>query len=113
MVVSVAATDTTAADYPGDKVTLPPATTGRPVRAQATQGTPRVRGGQGWAGVGRGGPWEATGGAPKEGLRGLRGGGGHRGGARANQRVPFTVDKSLPMRDFLGGGRKEFMRGAI
>ena len=26
MVVSVAATDTTTADYPGDKVTLPPAT---------------------------------------------------------------------------------------
>ena len=46
VVVSVAATDTTAADYPpGDKVTLPPATTGRPVRAQASQGTPRVRGG--------------------------------------------------------------------
>ena len=45
MVVSVAATDTTTADYPGDKVTLPPATTGRPVRAQGTQGTPRMRGG--------------------------------------------------------------------
>ena len=46
VVVSVAGgTDTTAADYPGDKVTLPPATTGRPVRAQASQGTPRVRGG--------------------------------------------------------------------
>ena len=45
VVVSVAATDTTAADYPGDKVTLPPATTGRPVRAQVSQCTPRVRGG--------------------------------------------------------------------
>ena len=45
VVVSVAATDTTTADYPGDKVTLPPATTGRPVRVQASQGTPRVRGG--------------------------------------------------------------------
>ena len=44
VVVSVAATDTTAADYPGDKVTLPSATTGRPVRTQATQGSPRVRG---------------------------------------------------------------------
>ena len=41
VVVSVAATDTTTADYPGDKV----ATTGRTVRAQAGQGTPRVRGG--------------------------------------------------------------------
>ena len=69
------ATDPSTADYdPSDKVTLPPATTGRPVRAQASQGTPRVRGGQGWAGVGRGGPWEATDGAPKEGLGGLRGG---------------------------------------
>ena len=28
-----------------DKVTLPPATTGRPVRVQASQCTPRVRGG--------------------------------------------------------------------
>ena len=45
MVVSVAATGITTADYPGDKVTLPLATTGRPVRAQASQGTPRVRGG--------------------------------------------------------------------
>ena len=45
VVVSVAATDTTTADYPGDKVTLPSATTGRSVRAQASQGTPRVRGG--------------------------------------------------------------------
>ena len=47
MVVSVAATDgdATTADYPGDKVTLPPATIGRPVRAQTTQGIPRVRGG--------------------------------------------------------------------
>ena len=45
MVVSVAATDTTTADYPGDKVTLPPATTGRPVRTQAsTQGSLRVCG---------------------------------------------------------------------
>ena len=47
VVVSVApgaATDTTTADYPGDKVTLPPATTGRPVRAQASQDTLRVRG---------------------------------------------------------------------
>ena len=49
MVVSVAATDTTAADYPGDKVTLPPATTGRPVRAQASQGTQ----GAWWVGMGR------------------------------------------------------------
>ena len=32
------------ADYPDDKVPLPPATTGRPMRAQATQGIPRVRG---------------------------------------------------------------------
>ena len=45
MVVSVAATDTTTADYPGDKVTLPPATTGRPVRAQSRHGTHKVRGG--------------------------------------------------------------------
>ena len=45
VVVSVAATDTTTADYPGDKVTLPPATTGRPARAQARHGTHRVRGG--------------------------------------------------------------------
>ena len=44
MVVSVAATDTTTADYPDDKVTLPPATTGRPVRTQAIQGSPRVHG---------------------------------------------------------------------
>ena len=42
MVVSVAATDTTTADYPVDKVTLPPATTGRPVRVQVSQCTPRV-----------------------------------------------------------------------
>ena len=35
VVVSVAATDTTTADYPGDKVPLPSATTGRPVRALA------------------------------------------------------------------------------
>ena len=103
VVVSVAATDTTTTDYPGDKVTLPPATTGRPVRAQATQGTPRVRGGQGWAGVGRGGPWEATGGAPKEGLRGLRGGGGHRSGAHANQHAPLILGGWLPVRDFFGG----------
>ena len=58
MVVSVAATDTTTTDYPGDKVTLPPATTGRPVRAQASQGTPRGcvvgRDGPGWAVAGRG-----------------------------------------------------------
>ena len=58
VVVSVAATDTTAADYPGDKVTLPLATTGRSVRAQASQGTPSVRGGgrdgPGWAVAGRG-----------------------------------------------------------
>ena len=49
MVVSVAATDTTTADYPGDKVPLPSATTGRPVRALAPQGA--------WCvGMGRGGP---------------------------------------------------------
>ena len=42
--VSVAAADTTATDYPDDKVPLPLATTGRPVRAQATQGIPRVHG---------------------------------------------------------------------
>ena len=45
VVVSVAATDTTTAVYPSDKVTLPPATTGRSMRALATQGIPRVRGG--------------------------------------------------------------------
>ena len=44
VVVSVDATNTTTADYPGDKVTLPPATTGRPVRAQASQDTLRMRG---------------------------------------------------------------------
>ena len=44
VVVSVATTAATTADYPDDKVTLPPATTGRPVRTQATQGSPRVRG---------------------------------------------------------------------
>ena len=43
-VVSVATTAATTADYPDDKVTLPPATTGRPVRTQATQGSPRVCG---------------------------------------------------------------------
>ena len=43
-VVSVATTAATTADYPDDKVTLPPATTGRPVRTQAIQGSPRVRG---------------------------------------------------------------------
>ena len=43
VVVSVATTAATTADYPDDKVTLPPATTGRPVRTQATQGSPRVR----------------------------------------------------------------------
>ena len=49
MVVSVAAMDTTTADYPGDKVPLPSATTGRPVRALAPQGA--------WCvGMGRGGP---------------------------------------------------------
>ena len=37
------ATSTTA-DYPDNKVTLPPATTGRPVRTQAIQGSPRKRG---------------------------------------------------------------------
>ena len=35
VVVSVATTDNTTADYPGDKVPLPSATTGRPVRALA------------------------------------------------------------------------------
>ena len=46
VVVSVATTGTaaTTANYPDDKVTLPPATTGRPVRTQAIQGSPRVRG---------------------------------------------------------------------
>ena len=34
----------TAADYPVDKVTLPLATTGRAVRTQATQGSPRACG---------------------------------------------------------------------
>ena len=76
----MAATETTTADYPGHKVTLPPATFGRPVRAQVSQCTPMVCDGYGrygWAGMGRGGPWdwEATGGAPKEGLGGLCGGG--------------------------------------
>ena len=44
VVVSVATAAATTADYPDDKVTLPPATTGRPVRTQAIQGSPRVRG---------------------------------------------------------------------
>ena len=38
------------------------------IGAQASQGTPRVRGGYGWAVAGRGGPWEAIGGAPNESL---------------------------------------------
>ena len=37
----------TPADYPDDKMTLLPATTGRPVRTQATQGSPGACGG--WA----------------------------------------------------------------
>ena len=41
----MAATDTTTANYPRDKVTLPPATNGRPVRAQSRHGTHKVRGG--------------------------------------------------------------------
>ena len=45
----VAAADTTAADYPGDnrclQVPLLPAAAGRPGRNQASQGSPRVRGG--------------------------------------------------------------------
>ena len=61
VVVSVATT----ADYPDDKVPLPPATTGRPVRPQATQGNPRVRGA--CVGLGRDGPWGAW------GARGWRG----------------------------------------
>ena len=45
----VAATETTIADYPGDKVPLPSATTGRPMRALAPQGA--------WCvGMGRDGP---------------------------------------------------------
>ena len=44
VVVSVATTAATTADYPDHKVTLPPAATGRPVRTQAIQGSPRVRG---------------------------------------------------------------------
>ena len=44
VVVSVATTAATTADYPDDKVTLPPAATGRPVRTQTTQDSPRVRG---------------------------------------------------------------------
>ena len=47
VVVSVAATDTTTADYPGDKVPLPSATTGRPMRALAPQGAWWVRLGRG------------------------------------------------------------------
>ena len=35
VVLSVATTAATTADYPDDKVTLPPATTGRTVRTQA------------------------------------------------------------------------------
>ena len=51
VVVSVATTAATTADYPDDKVTLPPATTGRPVRTQAIQGTAPecvVRGARPW-----------------------------------------------------------------
>ena len=39
---SVGAADTNTTDYPNDKVPLPSATTGHPVRDQATQGCPRV-----------------------------------------------------------------------
>ena len=42
MVVSVATTAATTADYPDDKVPLTPDTTGRPMRDQATQCCPRV-----------------------------------------------------------------------
>ena len=44
VVVSVATTAAATADYPNDKVTLPPATTSRTVRTQATQGSTRVCG---------------------------------------------------------------------
>ena len=62
VVVSVATTAATTADYPDVKVTLPPDTTGRPVRTQATQGSPRVRGAWGQAVVGRGGRGRRVGG---------------------------------------------------
>ena len=42
--VSVAAANTTTTDYRDDKVPLPPATTGHPVRDQATQGCPSDQG---------------------------------------------------------------------
>ena len=42
VVVSVATTAATTADYPDDKVPLTPDTTGRPMRDQATQCCPRV-----------------------------------------------------------------------
>ena len=59
-VATTAATTFTITDYPdNDRATLPPATTGRPVRTQATQGSPRVRGA--WLGPRRGGPWGAWG----------------------------------------------------
>ena len=41
----MAAANTTTTDYRDDKVPLPPATTGHPVREQATQGCPRVSAG--------------------------------------------------------------------
>ena len=46
-------------------------------------------------GMGRGGPWRAvggdpSGGAPKEGLGGLRGGGGHRGGGWCTRKSKGT-----------------------
>ena len=65
VVVSVATTaaSATTADYPDDKATLPPATTGRPVHTQATQGSPRMCGAWGYAVVGRGGHGGRVGGA--------------------------------------------------
>ena len=55
MVSVVDTTTTTTVDNPADKVSLPTATIGRPVRAQPSQGSLRVCGGWGWAMAGYGG----------------------------------------------------------
>ena len=91
VVVSVATAAAATADYPDDKVTLPPATTSRTVRTQATQGSTRVCGVWArpwWAMVGVGGARSARPvmasaalGATTTAPRGVRAGGGRAGSA--------------------------------
>ena len=97
----VAAAGTTAADYPGDNrcrcYQPPQAGPGVTKLARAAPGCVMGRARPGWA-VAAGGPWEAMAGAPNEGPRGLRGGGGWvpHGGAHARLCDPAMSGQVLP-----------------